>query len=137
MVDLPSEKERENYVRELWQYIADRRITIEVCLTSNMQTMPYLKSIQDHPFKKMLDKRLSITFCTDNRLISNTSVTKEVETATGNFEIAPKTLKDMIIYGFKRSFFPGDYMAKRNYVRDVIDYYQKMELKHGIKSAKK
>ena len=69
MVDLPTQEERETYVRDLWQYIADRRITIEVCLTSNLQTMPHLKSIEDHPFAKMLKNGISTTFCTDNRLV--------------------------------------------------------------------
>ena len=33
-------EDRENYVKKLSQYIADRRITLEVCLTSNLQTNP-------------------------------------------------------------------------------------------------
>ena len=32
-------------------------------------------------------------------------------------------VKSIIIYGFKRSFFPGSYQRKRQYVRQVIDYY--------------
>lgn len=120
-------EDRTHYVRDLWQYIADRRINIEVCLTSNMQTMPKLKDIKKHPFGKMLENRLSVTFCTDNRLFSHTTVTNEIELGVKNFNISPKRLKDIIIYGFKRSFFPGDYMAKRAYVRRVIDYYEKME----------
>lgn len=137
LVELPTEEERDKYARDLWQYIADRRITIEVCLTSNLQTMPHLKSIDDHPFSKMLDKRMSVTFCTDNRLISNTSVTKEVGLAVANYKIEPKKLKDIIIYGFKRSFYPGDYLEKRNYVRGIIDYYENVEKKHRVKSAVK
>ncbi|MFA4873859.1 MAG: adenosine deaminase family protein [bacterium] len=131
LVELPTGPEREHYVRALWQYIADRRITIEVCLTSNLQTMPQLKDIKDHPFSKMLDKRLSVTFCTDNRLVSHTTVTGEIELAVTNFTIPQYKLKDLIIYGFKRSFFPGDYMAKREYIRKIIDYYEKMEKVHG------
>ncbi|MBN1283536.1 MAG: adenosine deaminase family protein [Proteobacteria bacterium] len=127
LVDLPTKEERETYVKELWEYIADRRITIEVCLTSNLQTMPHIKGIGGHPLKEMLARRMSVTFCTDNRLISNTTVTKEIELAVTNFEIAPKALKDLIVYGFKRSFYPADYRAKRSYVRSVIDYYEKLE----------
>jgi adenosine deaminase len=136
-VDLPTEEERQKYTHDLWQYIADRRITIEVCLTSNMQTMPKLKSIKDHPFSKMFEKRLSVTFCTDNRLVSNTTVTKEVELVVSNFDIKPRKLKDLIIYGFKRSFHPGTYLEKRRYVRHIIDYYEHVEKKHGVKSSAK
>lgn len=132
LVDLPTEGERQNYVRALWQYIADRRITIEVCLASNLQTMPYLKDISEHPIAQMLQNRLSVTFCTDNRLVSHTTVTNEIELAVSHFPLGPRKLKDIIIYGFKRSFFPGDYIDKRSYIREIIDYYEAMEKKFGI-----
>ncbi len=135
LVDLPTAEERELYVRELWQYIADRRITLEVCLTSNLQTMPHLKSIKHHPVREMLQKRLSVSFCTDNRLVSHTTMTDEVELAVHNFEIPRRMLQDLIVYGFKRSFFPGDYLSKRVYVRQIIDYYEKMEQEHGLADA--
>jgi len=133
MVNLPTAKERKDYVEALWQYVADSRITVEVCLTSNMQTKPKLKNIKDHPVSKMLDKRLSFTICTDNRLVSNTTVTNEIELAVNNFSIEPRRLKNIIIYGFKRSFFPHDYLQKRAYVRKIIDYYERLEEKYNIK----
>lgn len=136
MVDLPTPKERRKYVTALWQYIADRRINIELCLTSNMQTIPHMKDISKHPFAQMLKDRLSVTFCTDNRLVSHTTVTDEVLLAVDNFPISVKKLKDIIIYGFKRSFFPGDYMEKRAYIRNVIDYYEKIEQEFGLGSTR-
>ncbi len=130
--DLPEGDEGREYVDALWQYIADSRITVEVCLTSNMQTMPHIPRIQDHPFGTMLDKRLSVTFCTDNRLVSHTTVTDEIETASKNFPIDARKLRHLIIYGFKRSFYPGNYMEKRDYVRSIIDYYERLEREHGL-----
>jgi adenosine deaminase len=127
LVELPDAAARERYARALWQHIADRRITIEVCLTSNLQTMPKLRRVEDHPCAEMLEKRISVTFCTDNRLVSHADVTGEVELAVRSFGIEPRKLKDLIVYGFKRSFFPGDYLEKRAYVRKVIDYYEEME----------
>lgn len=131
-VDLPTKEERARYVRALWEYVADRRITIEVCLTSNLQTIPNLTDIKKHPFGEMIEKRLSVTFCTDNRLVSNTSVTNEIELAVTNFPISPRKLKDLIIYGFKRSFYPADYVQKHSYVRKVIDYYERVENGTGV-----
>ena len=74
----------------------------------------------------MLDHNLSTTICTDNRTVSKTTVTKELLLALENFNLSPKELHNIIVYGFKRSFFPGSYVEKRKYVRHCIDYYKKI-----------
>lgn len=125
-VDEDSRIDKERYVDELSQYIADRRVTIEVCLTSNLQTNPGLKSLEQHSFKKMIERELSTTICTDNRTVSKTTVTNEIKLALQNFDMNPRTLKNTIVYGFKRSFFPDRYAKKRQYVRQCIDYYEKL-----------
>ncbi len=120
------------YVRKLSEYIADRRITMEVCITSNMQTMPNLRRVQDHPFGRMVQDRLSVTLCTDNRLVSRTTVTKELALATEAFDLTPAEVRNTVLHGFKRSFFPGSYKEKRAYVRQVIDFYDRVTEKHGM-----
>lgn len=126
-VDLPTKAERIKYTHDLAKFISDRRITIEICLTSNTQTTPELRDIKKHPCKKMLEEKLSVTFCTDNRLVSNTTSTKEFKLAVDNFSIDLEQLKDIVAYGFKRSFYPGDYKEKRPYVRKVLDYFERLE----------
>jgi len=130
MITDPIIEDRERYVEELTQYIADRRITIEICLTSNMQTNPQLNRLDEHPFKLMRQKRLSTTFCTDNRTVSNTTVSQEIELAIKHLGVTAHDLKRSLIYGFKRSFFPGTYIKKRQYVRKIIDYYESIEKQH-------
>jgi adenosine deaminase len=111
------------YVERLAQFIADKRITIEVCLTSNQQTVPELAGdLRRHPFAEMRKRRLSTTICTDNRLVSHTTVSGEIARAVEAFDLTPREVRDIVIYGFKRSFFPGTYLEKRQYVRQVIDY---------------
>lgn len=122
--------DKKRYIEELANYIADRRITIEVCLSSNLQTVPSIDKIEKHSLKKMLDNKLSVTFCTDNRLVSSTTVTREIKLALDNFDISRRSLKDIIIYGFKRSFYYQPYNKKREYVRKVINYYEKLEKKY-------
>ncbi len=126
MVTDPEIEDPDVYVQNLAEYIADRRITVEVCLTSNLQTNPGLKDIGQHAFGDMRKMRLSTTMCTDNRLMSHTSVTNELALAVDTFQLTPKELKNLIIYGFKRSFFPGSYVEKRAYVRKIIDYYDQV-----------
>jgi adenosine deaminase len=115
--------DRTAYVERLAQFIADKRITIEVCLTSNQQTVPeFSADLSRHPFREMRKRRLSTTFCTDNRLVSNTTVTNEIQRAVEAFTLTDRELLDILLYGFKRSFFPGTYLEKRAYVREMIDF---------------
>lgn len=124
--------EKKDFVERLANYIADRRITLEVCLTSNMQTLPELKDIKNHPVKKMLERNLSVTFCTDNRLVSHNNICKELRLAVDNFDIPPKKLLDNIICGFKRSFFYHPYLQKRKYVRKAINMFERTAREHNL-----
>lgn len=125
-VERVEKEDPERYVEQLTEYISDRRITLEVCITSNMQTMPELEKVEDHPFGRMMKDRLSVTLCTDNRLVSNTTVTQEIVQACDAFDLSAADLRNVVIYGFKRSFFPGTYREKREYVRQIIDYYDRV-----------
>lgn len=118
----PKVTDREEYIERLAQFVADRRITIEVCLSSNQQTVPELRGdLGLHPFPEMVKRKISTAICTDNRLISDTTVTREVMLATETFSLSVKNLRDILTHGFKRSFFPGPYLEKRDYVRKVLD----------------
>lgn len=125
-------KDKKKYIAALASIIAEKRITLEVCLTSNCQTNPNLKNITDHSLKYMLDQKISVTLATDNRLISSTTVSKETKLALDNFDISPSTLKNITVYGFKRCFYPGTYVQKRSYVKQIMNYYEKIAQKHNI-----
>lgn len=132
LVDNPAIRDKSAYLRKLAEYIADRRITIEVCLTSNLQTNPMIKTLSEHAFRDMRQLRISTTLCTDNRTVSNTTISKELELAIESFNLTHRDVKHILIYGFKRSFFPGDYLGKRAYVRQIIDYYETLEREFGL-----
>lgn len=134
MIKDPEIRDPEAYVQDLAQFIADRRITLEICLTSNLQTHPELEELANHKYRKMADQKLSTTFCTDNRTISQTTVTNELKTAIEHLGVSAQELRNSVIYGFKRSFYPGSYLEKRRYVRRIIDYYEEIEKKFGIDS---
>ena len=117
----------QRYVNDLAEFVADKRITIEVCLTSNQQTVPELADdLRRHPFAEMRRRRLSTTFCTDNRLVSHTTVSNEIHRAVEAFGLTPREVRDILVYGFKRSFYPGTYLEKRDYVRRTIDYADRL-----------
>jgi adenosine deaminase len=74
----------------------------------------------------MRKRRLSTTFCTDNRLVSHTTVSGEIARAVEAFSLTSREVRDILVYGFKRSFYPGTYLEKRAYVRKVIDYSERL-----------
>ncbi len=123
----PAILDKQAYVEKLADYVAKRRITMEVCLTSNLQTLPEMHSVAQHPIRKMLDHNLSVSICTDNRLVSNTSVCRELELLVSSLPVTRKEFRDIIVAGFKGSFFPGPYLSKRNYIRGVTQRYEELE----------
>ncbi len=127
----PSVTDKKKYLADLISFVADKRTTIEVCLTSNLQTNPEITSIKDHNFKHMLANRMSVTICTDNRLVSDTTVSKEFQLAVDNFDIPLKHLKDIVAYGFKKSFYHGSYIDKRNWGKKVMQHFDTIAKKHG------
>ncbi|RLB57082.1 MAG: adenosine deaminase family protein [Deltaproteobacteria bacterium] len=122
----PDITDKARYVADLTQFIADRRITLEVCLTSNQQTNPAYRRLSGHPFGQMMERKLSVTLCTDNRTVSRTTVTDEFAKACTTFDLQLPDLKNLVVYGFKRSFYPHDYAAKRQYVRRAMEYFEKV-----------
>ena len=127
MIKSPEIKDKKAYVANLVQFIADRRITIEVCLTSNMQTNPAIREprpalVPAHAPGQALGHVLHRQ---PDRLADHGL--DEILKAVRAFGITPSELKNFIIYGFKRSFFPGTYIKKREYARQIIDYYEKIE----------
>ncbi len=127
MIRDPNIRDPQRYVQNLLEYIANRRITLEVCLTSNMQTIPAIQDLALHPLKQMLEHNLSISICTDNRLVSHTTVSRELELLVEYLDVTPAQLRNILVAGFKGSFYPGRYNDKRAYVRKVINRYDELE----------
>jgi len=127
MIRDPNIKDPDAYVRHLVQYVAGQRIHVEVNLTSNLQTTPTIKRVADHPLRYMLEYDLSASICTDNRLVSDTTVTQELSMAVEELNLNPRQFRNLIVAGFKGSFFPHTYSEKRNYVRKVLDRYEMLE----------
>jgi len=122
-IDDSNIEDKDLYINRLTQYLAAKDIGIEVCLTSNLQTIPVVKEIKRHSLRKMLDANLKTTICTDNRTMSKTSVTKELLLALQHFDLSSELLREIVYSGFAQSFYPGNGMQKKAYVRQVMDFY--------------
>lgn len=90
---------------DLLTYLRDRRVAVEVCLTSNLQTKA-ISSLDEHPFRRFLRDEVRAPLCTDNRLVSNITLTNEYELAWRHFELTPREIRKTVLYGFKAAFVP-------------------------------
>ena len=90
---------------ELLNYVNDHRIPIEVCPSSNLQTKA-AQSWESHPVDFFVDYGLRVTINTDNRLITDTTVSKELWLCHKHYGWPLATIKEIIIFGFKSAFMP-------------------------------
>ncbi|MFI5346477.1 MAG: adenosine deaminase [Elusimicrobiota bacterium] len=127
LIQDPKIEDRKKYVEDLANYLASQRIGVEVCVTSNMQTIPSIKTIAQHPIRKMLDYGLSVSLCTDNRLMSNTTVSREMELVVAGAKVTRGELKRLVVAGFKGAFFHGSFAEKRRFVNAVSERYDALE----------
>lgn len=88
---------------DLLNYVNDHRIPLEICLTSNVQTGA-VASLEEHPLRLYYDWGLRVTLNTDNRLMSDTTLTNEYLTASRIFGLTGRDLKNISIMGFKSAF---------------------------------
>ncbi len=101
---------------DLMRYVNDHRIPLEVCVSSNVQTRA-VRGVREHPFGFYFRQGLRVTLNTDNRLVSNTTVSREIFLAARAFRLTPYEIKRIIINGFKSSFMP--YAQKARMLREV------------------
>ena len=91
--------------QSLTQYVNDRRIAVEICLTSNVQTRA-VESYAAHPLRRYFDMGLSVSLNTDNRLMSNVTLTDEYAAANEHLGFTFDELARLAVDGFEAAFLP-------------------------------
>jgi adenosine deaminase len=91
----------------LASYVRDKRIPLEMCPSSNVQTGA-AKSIAEHPIGLLRKLHFRVTVNTDNRLMSGTSMTREMTLLTQAFGYGWADLQWFTINAMKSAFIPFD-----------------------------
>lgn len=89
----------------------DKKIGIEMCPISNLQTKAVAKD-EKYPMKEFLDAGLMVTINTDNRMVSNTTITKEIEFVQANYGITDEEIRQMMKNAIEVSFASKEVKAK-------------------------
>ena len=82
----------EEQLGRLAAYVRDPRMPLELCPTSNVNT-GVCASIAEHPIGMLRRLRFRVTVNTDNRLMSNTSMTKEMVQLARRLRVGPRRLR--------------------------------------------
>jgi len=90
---------------DLLHYVNDHRIPLECCPSSNVQTGA-VRDLSSHPIKLYFNLGLRVTVNTDNRLITDTTVSKELWICHTQMHLTVSDIKSIVIAGFKSSFQP-------------------------------
>jgi adenosine deaminase len=98
-------------------YVRDKRIPLEMCPSSNVQTGA-AKSIAQHPIGLLADLKFRVTVNTDNRLMSDTTMTKEMTLLTDAFGYGWSDLQWFTVNAMKSAFLPFD--ERLALINDVI-----------------
>ena len=91
----------------LASYVRDKRIPLEMCPASNVQTGA-AESIEKHPIGLLTRLRFRVTVNTDNRLMSGTSMTDEMWSLVEAFDYGLEDLRWYTINAMKSAFLPFD-----------------------------
>jgi adenosine deaminase len=92
---------------DLAQYVLDKRIPLEICLISNVHTGA-ARSLAEHPFGIFFKEKFRVTLNTDNRLMSDTNMSKEFEAARDTFGLTLDDFEKITINAMKSAFLPYD-----------------------------
>ena len=112
---------------DLAQYILDTRLPLEINLLSNVHTGA-IDKLENHPFIKLYKEKYRVFLNTDDRLMSDTTLTKEYLTATDLFGLTLDDIEKLNINAMKSSFIP--YKERLPYIYNIIKPgYQKMREK--------
>ena len=113
-------------------FVRDHRIPLEMCLVSNVQTGA-VRSLRSHPFGRYLQAGLRVTVNTDNRLVSSTTMTDELERAVTTFQLQPADVRSILINGFKSAFLPYEEKGAllRQAVREMDRIFEQARVQEG------
>ena len=101
----------------LAQYVLDKRIPLEICLTSNVHTGA-VKNIDEHPFGIFYRYKFRVTLNTDDRLMSGITLTDEYLAAAEHFGLTIEELEKVTINAMKSAFIP--YKQRIAIIYDVL-----------------
>eukprot|EP00697_Spironema_sp_BW2_P006135 gnl/Spiro4/18540_TR9932_c0_g1_i1.p1 gnl/Spiro4/18540_TR9932_c0_g1~~gnl/Spiro4/18540_TR9932_c0_g1_i1.p1 ORF type:complete len:910 (+),score=317.93 gnl/Spiro4/18540_TR9932_c0_g1_i1:89-2731(+) len=111
---------------QLVQLAANRGVTIEVCLTSNVQTKA-IRSLDSHPIRRYFDLGMMVVPCVDNMGVSNTTLAEEYEKLVDIYGFNPTEVVQLMDYGYRAAFADAEVkkVLREGMLIDTLRIYAK------------
>jgi adenosine deaminase len=105
--DISVDADGRAHLGHLASFVRDRRVALEMCPTSNVHT-GVAPSVAEHPIGLLTRLRFRVTVNTDNRLMSSTTLTEELDGLVDAFGWGWDELEWLTINAMKSAFWPFD-----------------------------
>ncbi len=102
---------------ELMTYLADNKIPLEICPTSNTFTKAVVKKLEEHPLRTFFDKGILVTVNTDDPIFFGVELLDEYYNIHKKLNFTETELKQIILNGFDASFLSAS--EKKKFKADV------------------
>jgi adenosine deaminase len=89
--------------------VRERDVTLDLCPTSNVQA-GIVASLEEHPIGRLHRAGVSVSLSTDDRTVSDTTLSNEMATVTAAQRLAPAELVAIVVNGFRRGFGPHAFL---------------------------
>ncbi len=118
---------------DLMAYVANNRVPLEVCLSSNLQNC-VVPDLAHHPFRYYLKEGLRVCLNCDNTLFARTSPLKELRLAVDTFDLTLLETEHLLLNGFKSAFLSEK--NKGAMVQDALSTMTSLRDKFDLDSIK-
>ncbi|WP_397538215.1 adenosine deaminase [Rummeliibacillus pycnus] len=88
---------------EAYKEVKERQIVLEMCPTSNVQTKA-VQNYSEHPIYKFHEDGIKVTISTDNRTVSDTTMSKEFHLVNNEFNISEEDYRQIFLNSVEASF---------------------------------
>lgn len=114
---------------ELTAFVADHRVPLEICLSSNVHT-GVVAELGDHPARHYRDIGLRLCLNTDNTLFADTDMVRELRKAVDTYDFTLLQLEDLLLGGFKSAFLPEP--EAKVLIEQALADFTRIRDEHGL-----
>jgi adenosine deaminase len=113
---------------DLLEYLRDRQIPIEICLTSNLFTGKYVRRPQDHPVRRYYDMGIICSINTDDPEIFNVDLTQEYYKLYKYLNFSITEIIDLIRMGVDSTFKNNKFLMWKSFEKEIKHLREEYQL---------